>query len=77
VCFNVVAPRYQQHLVGLSVVPEYQALCRFNAVAVMDPTLLQPVDKGKKRAREDGPAPAPPAAAAPASPAAAAPTAAP
>jgi len=53
----------------MSVVPDYQKLCRFNLVALVDPTLLLPKPKGAKRPRdEDGadtaaaaPVPPPPA----------------
>ena len=58
-----------QHIVGMSVVPDYQKLCRFNLVALVDPTLLLPKLKGAKRPREEdgadaaASAPAPPPAA--------------
>ena len=43
-----------QHIVGMSVVPDYNKLCRFNVVALVDPKLLQ--NSGKKRPRDNAPA---------------------
>ena len=49
----------------MSVVPDYNKLCRFNIVALVDPDLLKVENKGIGKRRREGAEPAGPAKARP------------